>query len=139
MHSAQIRHASHGLTLIELLVVLACIALLTHLALPTYTQWQMRSQRSQARLALMQAAQWLERNASANGRYPLASDVPANVWQIKGLSYTIQATLNEQSFTLQAVPTGTQSNDVCGQLTLNHLGVQGVAQAQWSAPECWQR
>ena len=137
------RHAhaptQHGLSLMELLIVLACIAVLTSWSLPTYQGWLLRSQRSQARIALMQAAQWLERSAAANGHYPKWEDVPTNVWAIQGLNYQIQARLSDQSFTLLAVPTGAQIEDACGNLTLTHLGEQGVQQARLPAASCWQR
>ena len=131
--------ATKGFSLVELLIVLGCIAVLTSLALPTYLSWQQRSQRSQARLALMQAAQWLERSATANGRYPKLEEVPANVWSVQDLRYQIQAQLSDQSFALVAQPLGTQVGDACGALTLTHLGEQGVQQATQSAASCWQR
>lgn len=128
-----------GFSLIELLIVLACVSVLTHLAWPTYAQWQQRSQRSQARVALMQVAQWLERSAAANGQYPKPEEVPANVWSTHDLRYHIQADLSATRFTLMAVPDGAQAGDACGSLTFNHLGEQGVQQATLSAADCWQR
>ena len=132
------RHTT-GWSLIELLIVLACIAVLTHLALPTYAHWQQRNQRSQVRLVLFQAAQWLERSAAANGRYPKGEEIPANLLSAQNLSYTIQVSLSDQGFTLTAVPTGAQASDACGSLTLTHLGEQGVLQASMPAVTCWQR
>ena len=128
-----------GWSLIELLLVVACMAILTSLALPTYDGWQQRSQRSQARLALLQAAQWLERSAAANGHYPKPEEVPVSVWQVAGLSYQITAALSDQSFVLQAVPTGAQASDACAILTLDHTGQSGVNRASLSAATCWQR
>lgn len=128
-----------GLSLIELLVVLACIAILTHLALPDLGVWQQRSQRAQARSALLHAAQWLERSAAANGRYPSPSEVPARAWQIDGLRYQITARLDAQSYTLRATPIESQTSDPCGVLTLDHLGQRGVEQAQATPASCWSR
>ena len=135
---ARVRRA-YGLSLIELLVVLACIAILTSLTLPDLGVWQQRSQRAQARTALLQAAQWLERSAAANGRYPSSSEVPVRAWQIDGLRYQITARLDAQSYTLRAVPIDTQAGDACGVLTLDHLGQRGVEQAQLAAASCWSR
>lgn len=129
-----------GWSLVELLVVLACVATLTHLAVPTYNDWMQRSQRAQARVALLQAAQWLERSAAANGRYPEARLVPSSVWRVDGLHYQLSASaLTAQTYTLLATPQGAQASDACGVLTLTHLGERGVAQAQRSASDCWQR
>ena len=92
-------HADHqqGFTLIELLIVLACVALLASLAWPSYQSLMLRSQRDQARVSLLQAAQWFERAASANGSYPLATDVPASVLQIDGQHYKMSVTSTSQS------------------------------------------
>jgi type IV pilus assembly protein PilE len=130
---------AHGFSLIELLLVLSCMALLTGLALPTYDRWQQRGQRAQARLALTQLAQWLERSAAANGRYPAWQDVPVDVRQMQGLRYRLSGTLTEQSFALQVSPVAAQTTDACGTLTLDHTGQTGVAGATLSAAECWQR
>ena len=56
-----------GFSLLELLIALACVALLTTLAWPSYQSLMLRNQRAQARAALLQAAHWFERAASANG------------------------------------------------------------------------
>ena len=140
-HTPSVRHASHalGFSLIELLIVLACIAILTTLALPSYDAWRQRSQRSQAKLALMQAAQWLERSATANGRYPTFAEVPSSIWQVQGLNYQLSATLSDQSFSLQATPLGPQIGDACGSLVLDHIGQQSVRDATLSTAACWQR
>ena len=123
----------------ELLIALACVALLATLAWPSYQSLILRSHRAQARASLLQAAHWLERTASANGSYPLASDVPATVLQIDGQRYTLRVTSNAQSFTINATPQGAQVADPCGVLTLNHQGVRGVQGASQTAAQCWSR
>lgn len=128
-----------GFTLIELLIALASIALLASLAWPSYQNLILRSQRAQARAALLQAAHWLERAASANGSYPLTADVPANVLQVDGQRYKMTITSTAQSYSLSAVPLGTQAADTCGTLTLNHLGMRGVQGASQTAAQCWGR
>lgn len=128
-----------GFTLIELLIALACVALLASLAWPTYQSLILRSQRSQARASLLQAAHWLERAASANGSYPQAADVPASVLQVEGQRYKMTITSTVQSYTLSATPLGTQAADTCGTLTINHLGVRSVQGASQTAAQCWGR
>jgi len=128
-----------GFTLIELLIALASIALLASLAWPSYQNLILRSQRAQARAALLQAAHWLERAASTNGSYPLTADVPANVLQVDGQRYKMTITSTAQSYSLSAVPLGTQAADTCGTLTLNHLGMRGVQGASQTAAQCWGR
>lgn len=131
--------ASRGFTLIELLIALACVALLASLAWPSYQDLILRSQRAQARAALLQAAHWMERAASANGSYPSATDVPASVLQIEGQRYKMSVVSSAQSYTLSAAPQGPQVVDVCATLTLNHLGVRGVQGASQTAAQCWGR
>ena len=128
-----------GFTLIEVLVAMACVAVLVTVAWPSYQGLLERSQRAQARTALLQAAHWLERAASANGNYPASTDIPASVLQVEGQRYQIQVTSSPQSYALSATPIGTQSADACGTLTLNHLGVRGVQGASQSAAQCWGR
>ncbi len=128
-----------GFTLIEVLVAMACVAVLVTVAWPSYQGLLERSQRAQARTALLQAAHWLERAASANGNYPASTDIPASVLQVEGQRYQIQVTSSPQSYALSATPIGTQSADACGTLTLNHLGVRGVQGGSQTAAQCWSR
>jgi type IV pilus assembly protein PilE len=132
-------HPSRGFTLIELLIALACVALLASLAWPSYQSLMARSQRAQARAALLQAAHWMERAASANGSYPLPADVPASVLQIEGQRYKMTVASTAQSFSLSATPLGSQAADACGVLTLNQLGVRSVQGASQTAAQCWSR
>ncbi len=128
-----------GFTLIELLIALACIALLASLAWPSYQSIVLRSQRAQARASLLQAAHWLERAASANGSYPLTADIPASLLQVDGQRYRMTVTSTAQSYTLSAIPLGSQAADTCGTLTVNHLGVRSVLGASETAAQCWGR
>jgi len=131
--------AQPGFGLVELLIVLTCIAVLVGWAWPNYQLLLQRSQRTQARTALLQAAHWLERAASANGSYPAAADVPSSVLQAEGLRYQLSVTSSAQSFTLTATPIGTQVSDACGSFTLTHTGVRNVLKATLSPAQCWGR
>lgn len=132
-------HADSGFGLVELMVALACIAVLVGWAWPNYQQVLQRSQRAQARTALLQAAHWLERAAGANGSYPAAADVPPSVLQAEGLRYQLSLVSSAQSFTLTASPVGPQMGDACGSLTLSHTGERGVLKASLSTAQCWGR
>jgi type IV pilus assembly protein PilE len=132
-------HPSQGFTLIELLIALACVALLASFAWPSYQNLVLKSQRAQARASLLQAANWFERAASANGSYPLANDVPASVLRVEGQRYKMTVSSNAQSYTLSATPLGPQAADTCGILTVNHLGVRSVQGTSQTAAHCWSR
>ena len=137
--TAQQTDRPRGFSLVELLIALACIAVLVGWAWPNYQQLLQRSQRAQARTALLQAAHWLERAASANGSYPSAAEVPASVLQTDGLRYQLSVTSSTQSFTLTATPIGPQMGDACGSFTLTHTGARGVLNASLSVAQCWGR
>ena len=62
--------ASRGFTLVELMIVAAVIAVLAAVAYPAYTSQLLKSQRAEAKAALMRAAQLLERSFTQNGFYP---------------------------------------------------------------------
>ena len=130
-------HPHHGFTWLELLVVCACVALLSSWAVTSYASLMQRSQRTQARVTLLQAAHWLERAAAMQGRYPDRRDIPASVLQAPGLRYQLNVTSDAHNFVLRATPLGAQSSDPCGTLTLNHQNSQGVEKAQRPANTCW--
>lgn len=132
-------NAQRGFTLLELTIALACTALLTSLAWPNYQALIQRNQRAQARMALLQAAHWLERAASANGSYPLPTEVPTSVLQPDGTNYKLSLISAAQIYSLSATPLGPQSTDTCGTLTLNHLGARGVQGASQTAAVCWSK
>ena len=132
-------HRGLGFTLIDVLVATACVAVLATLAWPSYQSLVGRGQRAQARAALLQAAHWFERAASANGSYPASTQVPTTVLQVEGQRYLMTATSTPQSYTLSATPIGSSSADACGTLTLNHLGVRGVQGGSQTAAQCWSR
>lgn len=135
-----------GFTLIELVIVVAIVGVLSAIAYPSYTQYVQRTHRANARAALLQTSQWMERAATARGVYPGASDVPAGIRSVEGGRYTVTVTVaaNSASFTVTATPLAAQANDRCGAFILNSAGTrsQGTTTAVSSpltAQECWNR
>jgi type IV pilus assembly protein PilE len=148
------RQAQKGFTLIELLIVLAIVAIIIAIAVPSYTQYVQRSNRSEGKNLLLRIAAEQEKFFTAFNRYsaditgPRTGD-PAN----SGLNmddstvgaepddtawYEIDVVVPADglSYTLRATPTGDfQSSDPCGVLTLTNNGVRG---ALGPAPDnCW--
>ncbi|HRZ06379.1 MAG TPA: type IV pilin protein [Candidatus Competibacteraceae bacterium] len=140
-----------GFTLIELMIAVVIVAILAAIALPTYTQYTKRAHRADAKTALLNNAQYLERNftesncyhqydSNNDGSCDTAVTLPAVQSPSDGAAvYTISATtLNATQYTLTAAPVnpGPMAGDACGSLTLNHLGVKGSG---GDLATCWNK
>jgi len=130
-----------GFTLIELMIVVAIVAILAAIALPSYSQYVLRSRRASGHDLLMAVA-------TAQERYNTARNVYAT--NLADLGFTATTLLSEggyyrvslaagsdaRNFTLQAVPQGSQSGDQCANLTLSNTGVKGWSGGQTNG-KCW--
>lgn len=141
-----------GFTLIELVVVMVIIAILAAVAIPNYSQYILRGQRSEAKATLLQAAQWMERFRTENNRYDqnlaaAATVLPAGLTQSPATGaarYNLAlSTLAANNYVITATRVGA---DDCGNFTINNLGqrtvvISGTAYAA-GTPEfqrCWDR
>ena len=146
-------HVEKGFTLIELMIVVAVIAILAAIAYPTYQDSVRKSRRADAKAALLELAQWMERSTVAiTGRYTRLSgdtvnrDAAGMTAQLPiqqsprdgGVAYNLSLTaLTDSNFTLQAAPTALQTGDPCGTLTVTHTGIKGVIGASYTKDQCW--
>ncbi|WP_439518461.1 type IV pilin protein [Hydrogenophaga sp.] len=134
-----------GFTLVEAMIVVALIAVLAVIALPHYNQYVMRSHRAHARAALMKLAQWMEREATVRGSYPLTSQIPAGQLVVEGGRYTLAVTSETGwSHQLSALPAGAQAADACGSFHIDHTGQRSqgataLVPAPMESRSCWER
>ncbi len=128
-----------GFTLIELMIVVAIVGILSAIAYPSYAEYIRRGHRAEARAGLLQAAQWLERSATATGTYPLTVAFPANLKAVPNNRYDIAVVSDGATFTLTATPKGAQTGDKCGNYTLTNTGLRGAKGATTGdiVTECW--
>lgn len=134
-----------GFTLIELMIVVVIVGILAAIAYPSYMDSVRKSRRADAKAALSNAAQALERYYTEKNTYLNATlgDGAGAVFpdhtpndQAHASAYYILSITNQgaSTYTLNATPTGTMAADSCGTLTLDHLGQKGAA---LPIAQCW--
>ena len=128
---------NQGFSLVELMVVLVVAGILSAIAIPSYTQYILRSHRTSAQAVLAETAQFMERYYTTNDTYEgaalLTAVVPRNASGTDvryNVSFVEDPTAGE--FMVQAVPANAQAGDDCGTLTLSSTGAQGA-----DADGCW--
>lgn len=127
------------MTLIELMVVMVVIALLGAVALPAYQSSVRKAHRAEAKSALTEAAQTLERFYTERNAYD-AKDPPVKIREESENRYYVLALpadkLKPNEFTLTATPQGAQNDDACGVFSLDQAGTRRVS-GSLSLAECW--
>lgn len=140
-----VRAAVHGFTLIEVLVVVAVLGLLAVVAIPNYSQYIQRSNRSEARAALLTTQQNLERFFTANNRYPndateaAASLGSASKYTLGGYARCTGSPGAPAAATcveITATPSGF-TDSRCGWLRIDTRGTRSSQSG--TVAECWGR
>jgi type IV pilus assembly protein PilE len=116
-----------GFTLMELMISIVILGVLVGVAFPAYKGQMSSTRRSVAASCLTEYAQFMERNYSTNMSYATNNGVDVLLPQTncsKDLTgyYTFELIKDVSTYTLKAAPTGSQSSDSCGTLTVNQLG-----------------
>lgn len=136
-----------GFSLMELLVALTILAVLTAVAIPSYTAYLNRGYRKQARAELLEAAVWMERWRTERGRY----DDPANannppptfpstqVPRTGTARYTVAVAATPATYTITATATGSMAGDACATLSIDQTGLRTFTGADGTQEVCWNR
>lgn len=134
---ATLRRGGFGFSLLELLIVLLAMAILIAVAWPVYKDSVHKVRRADARIALLQAAQRLERCHTRNDSYSHASCVVAPLSPDGYYRITEPDPRGPSSFLLRATPIGVQAGDAgsCARLEIDHRGQRNAAGK--AAEACW--
>ncbi|HEU4623249.1 MAG TPA: type IV pilin protein [Steroidobacteraceae bacterium] len=138
------RHKQIGVTLMELLTVLVIISILSAIAIPSYRQYTIRANRTDAKTGLLFYAGALERCYTRYNSYVYNAD-PAAGCNVLGAAqltengrYLISiSNRTATTFLLTATPQGKQADDTgCGNFTLDQVNTRSVSGSKPVA-ECW--
>ena len=133
-----------GFTLVEVMIAAAVLAILTAIALPSYSAYVQRTARAEARAVMMEASQFMQRfyivnNAFDQTRAGAPVQLPTSLQQSPrngAARYQIGLlALTPDNYTLQAVPVGASATDPCGTLSVTSTGARGSTGL--TVEDCW--
>jgi type IV pilus assembly protein PilE len=133
----------NGFSLVELMVAVGIVGILTAIAIPSYSAYVKKANRTDATRSLSVTAQALERCYSQNFTYAAATCPVAGVSPVPSSQgyYSVTITVvagPPQTYSLTAVPVHEpQTADAtCTSFTLNSTGLQGATPAG-NTQTCW--
>ncbi len=133
-----------GFTLIELMIVVAIIAILVSIVLPMYRDYVVRSNRSDAIIALTELANLQEKHHSNEMAYTAALSELGYPATTSNDFYSLNiVTGGTVDYNIVATPLGQQFQDdpTCRRLSLNSFGQRAARDSDGNdtSQECWNR
>jgi len=130
---------ARGVTLIELVVVMMIVAIITAVAVPTYRNYVVRANRSDAKIATLAMAGHLERCFTRYNAYNSAN-CPVDITNVPSPEqhYRVSAVVTASTFAITATPQEGQASDPCGAFRLTSADERTVGGTE-PASECWRR
>ena len=135
-----------GVTLLELMAVVTILAILASVAVPTYRRYLIRTQRSEAKIALLQLQTAQEKFYMQNNSFtdnvsdasPDGLGLPATTETGK---YTVEVVLADDGQTYEATAAprtggGQTDDEECASFTINQRGTKSVSGTS-DVQRCW--
>lgn len=137
---------SRGVTLMELLVVIVILGVLASIAVPTYRRYLVRTQRTEAKVALLQLQTAQEKFYMQNNAFTdnISDASPSGLGLLKtteSSKYDISVDLADdaQTYTATASPHtggGQEDDKDCKSFTITERGTRGVTGSS-GVKTCW--
>ena len=141
------KNGNEGFTLIELMIVVAIIGILAAIAYPSYSQYKIRTQRTDAMSEMLYIAQRMQTYKAANGNFTGATintvygggNIPRQGTALYTVDFASAPTAS--GWTLIAKPISGKQQDGNGWICLNDLGqkfwAKGATACALSATSNW--
>jgi type IV pilus assembly protein PilE len=130
-------NGARGFTLMEVIVVVTMLGILAAIAIPNYSEYIRRGHRSAAQAYLLDLASrqvqfYLDRRVFADNVAALNLNAPTEIANRYNVAIAVTAG-PPATFTITATPTGSQTGDRCGNLTIDQTGARGAG----ATTGCW--
>ncbi len=130
-------HSSAGMTLVEIVLVVGLLGMLLSIAMPTYQGFLERGHRVEAIRLLLAAAACQERQRARRGTFDTTRCAGQSNNEFYRLIIEPEGQTSSSEFMLIAEPLERQRHDICGSLSLDQSGTQGISGPQNRLRKCW--